>query len=147
MNFRPFLCEFWCVFPKENKHDSHWTFVLECPCEKFINWPFFGFVCRGHSWPKWPTCLCQQCKWEKSSAGRCHQGSMPNLGTLNVGESSACNTANVDNGRWIWRHVTHVFICRDKAMMIATCSCRAVSLISFKGWRVKRCTVWVGKNQ
>ena len=29
--FRPFLCEFWCVFPWENKHDSHWTFVPECP--------------------------------------------------------------------------------------------------------------------
>ena len=27
-------------FPWENKHDSHWTFVLECPCGKFMNWPF-----------------------------------------------------------------------------------------------------------
>ena len=38
------------VFPWENKHDSHWTFVPECPCEKFMNWPFFGLVCRGDSW-------------------------------------------------------------------------------------------------
>ena len=22
----------------------------ECPCEKFMNWPFFGLVRRGHSW-------------------------------------------------------------------------------------------------
>ena len=22
----------------------------ECPCEMFMNWPFFGLVCRGHSW-------------------------------------------------------------------------------------------------
>ena len=35
------------VFPWENKHDSHWTFVPECPCEEFMNWPFFGLVCRG----------------------------------------------------------------------------------------------------
>ena len=46
------------VFPWENKHDSHWTFVPECPCEKFMNWPFFGLVCRGDSWPNltwfWP---------------------------------------------------------------------------------------------
>ena len=48
--FRPLLCEFAGVFPEENKHDSHWTFVPECPCEKFMNWPFFGLVCRGHSW-------------------------------------------------------------------------------------------------
>ena len=40
------------VFPWENKHDSHWTFVPECPWEKFMNWPFFGLVCRGHSWVK-----------------------------------------------------------------------------------------------
>ena len=25
------------VFPQENKHDSHRTFVPECPCEKFMN--------------------------------------------------------------------------------------------------------------
>ena len=42
------------VFPHENKHDPHWTFVPECPCEKFMNWPFFGLVCRGHSWSKIP---------------------------------------------------------------------------------------------
>ena len=40
------------VFPWENKRDSHWTFVPECPCEKFMNWPFFGLVCRGDSWWK-----------------------------------------------------------------------------------------------
>ena len=51
------------VFPWENKHDSHWTFVPECPCEKFMNWPFFGLVCWGHSWsfsafscPHFPRC-------------------------------------------------------------------------------------------
>ena len=33
-----------------NKHDSQWTLVLECPCEKFMNRPFFGLVCWGHSW-------------------------------------------------------------------------------------------------
>ena len=38
------------VFPWENKHDSHWIFVPECPCETFMNWPLFGLVCRGHSW-------------------------------------------------------------------------------------------------
>ena len=38
------------VVPWENKHDSHWTFVPECPRENFMNWPFFGLVCRGHSW-------------------------------------------------------------------------------------------------
>ena len=38
------------VFLRKTRHDSHWTFVLECPCEKFMNWPFFGMVCRGHSW-------------------------------------------------------------------------------------------------
>ena len=48
MNFAHF-CEFWC-FPWENKHDSPWTCVPECPPEKFMNWPFFGLVCRGHSW-------------------------------------------------------------------------------------------------
>ena len=25
------------------------TFVPECPLEKFMNWPFFGLVCRGDS--------------------------------------------------------------------------------------------------
>ena len=38
------------VFPQENKRDSHWTFVPECPREKFMNWPFFVLVCRGDSW-------------------------------------------------------------------------------------------------
>ena len=45
--FRPF-CEFWC-FSLGKKHDSHQTFVPECPQEKFMNWPFFGLVCRGDS--------------------------------------------------------------------------------------------------
>ena len=27
------------VFPWENKHDSHRTFVPECPREKFVKWP------------------------------------------------------------------------------------------------------------
>ena len=30
------------IFPWENKHDSHRTFVPVCPREKFMNWPFFG---------------------------------------------------------------------------------------------------------
>ena len=47
MNFAHFVNS--GVFPQENKHDSHWTFVPECPREKFMNWPFFGLVCRGHS--------------------------------------------------------------------------------------------------
>ena len=38
------------VFPWENKRDSHRTFVPVCPREKFMNWPFFGLVCRGDSW-------------------------------------------------------------------------------------------------
>ena len=38
------------VSPWENKHDSHRTFVPECLREKFMNWPFFGLVCRGDSW-------------------------------------------------------------------------------------------------
>ena len=32
------------IFPWENKHDSHRTFVSECPREKFMNWPFFSLV-------------------------------------------------------------------------------------------------------
>ena len=44
-------------FPGENKRNSHRTLVPECPCEKFMNWPFFGLVCRGHSWPTLPECL------------------------------------------------------------------------------------------
>ena len=38
------------VFSLGNKHDSHWTFVPECPCEKFMNWPFFAWFAPGHSW-------------------------------------------------------------------------------------------------
>ena len=38
------------VFPWENKCDSHRTFVPECPWRKFMNWPFFGLVCRGDFW-------------------------------------------------------------------------------------------------
>ena len=37
-------------FSWENEHDSHRTLVQVCPREKFINWPFFGLVCRGDSW-------------------------------------------------------------------------------------------------
>ena len=29
------------VCPWENKNDSRWTFVPECPREKFVNWPFW----------------------------------------------------------------------------------------------------------
>ena len=31
------FCEFWCLFNWESKHDSHSTFVPECPWEKFMN--------------------------------------------------------------------------------------------------------------
>ena len=48
--FSPIFCEFWCFFLGKNKRDSHRTFVPECPREKFMNWPFFGLVCRGDSW-------------------------------------------------------------------------------------------------
>ena len=39
------------VFPWENKHDSHRSFV---PRDKFMNWPFFGLVCRCDSWEAIP---------------------------------------------------------------------------------------------
>ena len=45
------------VFPWENKHDSHRTFVPECPREKFMNWSCFGLVCRGDSWCKFQAIL------------------------------------------------------------------------------------------
>ena len=45
MNFAHFVNS--GAFPWENKHDSHRTFVPVCPREKFMNWPFFGLVCRG----------------------------------------------------------------------------------------------------
>ena len=52
----PFFCEFWCFFlGKTSTKLTYWTFVPECPCEKFMNWPFFGLVCRGHSWDNWHT--------------------------------------------------------------------------------------------
>ena len=40
--FRPFLCEFWCVFLGKQARFTSRTFVPECPCGKFMNWPFFG---------------------------------------------------------------------------------------------------------
>ena len=49
--FRPFLCEFWCLSLGKQARFTNWTFVPECPCEKFMNWPFFGLFCQGHSWP------------------------------------------------------------------------------------------------
>ena len=66
------------VFPEENKYDSHWTFVPECPCERFMNWPFFGLVCWGHSsskftnWPpkvadKWQSGCQKVTEWEEVS--------------------------------------------------------------------------------
>ena len=47
--FHPFL---WIqvFFPWENKHNSHRVLVQICPCGKFMNWPFFGLVCRKDSW-------------------------------------------------------------------------------------------------
>ena len=47
--FRPFFVNSGVV-PWENKRDSHRSCVPVCPREKFMNWPFFGLVCRGHSW-------------------------------------------------------------------------------------------------
>ena len=51
MNFAHF-CEFWCFSLGKQARFTSRTFVPECPCEKFMNWPFFGLVCRGHSWQK-----------------------------------------------------------------------------------------------
>ena len=42
--------EFWCFSLGKQARFTYRTFVPECPCEKFMNWPFFGLVCRGHSW-------------------------------------------------------------------------------------------------
>ena len=69
------------VFSEENKHDSHWTFVPECPCEKFMNWPFFGLVCRGHSWFLTPFIRwnCLFLRRAELIGGRCQMGAFPNL--------------------------------------------------------------------
>ena len=48
MNFAHF-CEFWCFSLGKQARFTNWTFVLECPCEKFMNRPLLGLVCRGHS--------------------------------------------------------------------------------------------------
>ena len=45
MNFAHF-CEFWC-FSLGNQARFTSNFCSECPREKFMNWPFFGLVCRG----------------------------------------------------------------------------------------------------
>ena len=66
MNFAHF-CEFWCFSLGKNKHDSHWTFVPECPCGKFMNWPFFGLVCRGHSWVLVSTFFSDPCYWVRGT--------------------------------------------------------------------------------
>ena len=49
MNFALF-CEFGCFSKGKQARFTSRTFVPECPCEKFMNWPFFGLVCRGRSW-------------------------------------------------------------------------------------------------
>ena len=49
MNF-PHFCEFWCFSLGKQARKVYRTFVPECPCEKFMNRPFFGLVCRGHFW-------------------------------------------------------------------------------------------------
>ena len=51
-DFCPFFCEFWCFSLGKQARFTSRTFVPECPREKFMNWPFFGLVCRGHSWKK-----------------------------------------------------------------------------------------------
>ena len=38
-----------CFSLGKQARNSHGSFVPECPCEKFMNRPFFGLVCRGHS--------------------------------------------------------------------------------------------------
>ena len=48
MNFAHF-CEFCCFSLGKQARFTSRTFVPECPLEKFMNWPFFGLVCRGHS--------------------------------------------------------------------------------------------------
>ena len=47
MNFAHF-CEFWCFSLGKQARFTYRTFVPEWPCEKFMNRPFFGLVCRGH---------------------------------------------------------------------------------------------------
>ena len=49
MNFAHF-CEFWCFSLGKQARFTFRTFVPECPCEKFMTWPFFGLICWGHSW-------------------------------------------------------------------------------------------------
>ena len=47
MNFAHF-CEFWCFsLGKQARFTSN--FCSGMPWEKFMNWPFFGLVCRGDS--------------------------------------------------------------------------------------------------
>ena len=46
----PIFCEFWCFSIGKQARFTSRTFVPGCPCEKFMNWPLFGLVCRGHSW-------------------------------------------------------------------------------------------------
>ena len=63
MNFAHFF-KFWCFSLGKQARFTYWTFVPECPCEKFMNWPFFGLVCRAtpeiNVWSK---------NWKKSSQG------------------------------------------------------------------------------
>ena len=42
MNFAHFFCEFWCFALGKQARLTSRTFVPECPCKKFMNWPFFG---------------------------------------------------------------------------------------------------------
>ena len=47
MNFA-FFCEFWCFFSRETS-TTHIEFLFRnAPAKSFMNWPFFGLVCRGH---------------------------------------------------------------------------------------------------
>ena len=41
--FYPFLCEFWRFSLGKQARFTSRTFVPDCPCEKFMNWPFFGW--------------------------------------------------------------------------------------------------------
>ena len=50
----PIFCVNSGVLPRENKHFCHISnFCSGMPPKRFMNWPFFGLVCRGDSWISW----------------------------------------------------------------------------------------------
>ena len=52
MNFAHFFVNSGVFSLGKQARFTNWIFVPECPCEKFMNWPFFGLVCQGDSWQK-----------------------------------------------------------------------------------------------